>query len=115
MTAQLGRPVQVDNAGVGGETVATTVLRLKAALKTLKPDLVIWQVGTNDAVVGEDENSFRDSLLEGVSAIRAAKTPFVLLDPQSIPVSRTSLDTSNMCASSTISANATGRYLPATT
>lgn len=80
----LGRPVEVDNAGIGGETIAATVVRLKAALTT-KPDLVIWQVGTNDAVIGEDEGSFRASLLDGVSAIRAAKIPFVLLDPQFYP------------------------------
>ena len=81
----LGRPVEVDNSGVGGETVAKTVVRLKAALAASKPDLVIWQVGTNDAVIGEDEASFRASLLDGVAAIRAAKTPFVLLDPQFYP------------------------------
>ena len=81
----LGRPVEVDNSGVGGETVAKTVVRLKAALAAGKPDLVIWQVGTNDAVTDEDEASFRASLLDGVAAIRAAKTPFVLLDPQFYP------------------------------
>jgi lysophospholipase L1-like esterase len=80
----LGRPVEVDNAGIGGETIAATVVRLKAALAS-KPDLVIWQVGTNDAVIGEDEGSFRASLQDGVSAIRTAKIPFVLLDPQFYP------------------------------
>jgi len=81
----LGRRVDVDNAGIGGEVIATTVLRLEAALKTSKPDLVIWQVGTNDAVVGENEASFRASLQEGLLAIRAAHIPFVLLDPQFFP------------------------------
>jgi acyl-CoA thioesterase-1 len=80
----LGRPGEVDNAGIGGETIAATVIRLKAALAS-KPDLVIWQVGTNDAVIGEDEGSFRASLLDGVTAIRTAKIPFVLLDPQYYP------------------------------
>ncbi len=47
---------------------------------------MIWQVGTNDAVIGEDEGSFRASLLDGVSAIPArTKTPAVLLDPQFYP------------------------------
>ena len=84
LASLLGHPVEVDNAGIGGETIAATVVRLKAALAS-KPDLVIWQVGTNDAVIGEDEASFRSSLLEGVAAIRATKTPFVLLDPQFYP------------------------------
>jgi lysophospholipase L1-like esterase len=85
LTTLLGRPVEVDNSGIGGETIGATVVRLKAALQTSKPDLVIWQVGTNDAVVGEDEGSFRASLIDGVSALRAAHTPYVLLDPQFYP------------------------------
>jgi lysophospholipase L1-like esterase len=85
LTTLLGRPVQVDNAGIGGETIAATVVRLKAALASNKPDLVIWQVGTNDAVIGEDQASFRANLVEGVSAIRATKIPFMLLDPQFYP------------------------------
>ena len=85
LASLLGRPVEVDNSGVGGETVTATVIRLKVALATVKPDLVIWQVGTNDAVIGEDEAAFRASLLDGVEAIHAAKIPFVLLDPQFYP------------------------------
>ena len=50
-----------------------------------KPDLVIWQVGTNDAVINEDEASFRARLLQGIAAIRGAKVPFVLIDPQYYP------------------------------
>ena len=85
LSALLGRPVEVDNFGIGGETIDATVVRLKAAVKATKPDLVIWQVGTNDAVVGADEASFRAGLLEGVAALRAAKTPFVILDQQFYP------------------------------
>ncbi len=85
LTDLLRRPVRVENAGVGGETITATVVRLKAALESSKPDLVIWQVGTNDAVTGEDEAVFRENLTEGITAIRATKTPFVLLDPQFYP------------------------------
>ena len=84
----LGRPINVDNAGVGGETIMTTVKRLEAALSADKPDLVIWQVGTNDALTGEDEARFRSKLVEGVVAMLAAKVPFVLLDPQFFPGAR---------------------------
>ena len=85
LAAMLGRPVEVDNSGVGGETIGATVKRLEAALAAGKPDLVIWQVGTNDAVTDEDEGAFRGRLIEGVAAMRAAKVPFVLIDPQYYP------------------------------
>ena len=72
----------VKNAGVGGELAATTLQRLKAALKTGWPELVIWQVGTNDALVGVDEASFRATVESGIAAVRAAHVPLILVDPQ---------------------------------
>lgn len=85
LAAALGRAVVVRNAGVGGETVATTLERLKTALKTDRPDMVIWQVGTNDAVKGEDETRFRALVEDGVAAVKDAKTPLVLIDQQYYP------------------------------
>jgi lysophospholipase L1-like esterase len=72
----------VRNAGVGGELAATTLQRLKTALRTGWPELVIWQVGTNDALVGVDESSFRATLEAGIAAVRAANIPLLLVDPQ---------------------------------
>ena len=72
----------VRNAGVGGELAANTLQRLKAALKTGWPELVIWQVGTNDALVGVDEASFRATVESGIAAARGAHVPLLLVDPQ---------------------------------
>jgi acyl-CoA thioesterase I len=72
----------VRNAGVGGELAATTLQRLKAALKSGWPELVIWQVGTNDALVGVEESSFRATVEAGIAAVRAAHVPLLLVDPQ---------------------------------
>ena len=77
--------VVVENAGVGGETVAATLARLKALLKREKPDLIIWQVGTNDAVRGGDEATFRADIEKGVGMARDASVPLVLLDQQYFP------------------------------
>ena len=60
------------NAGVGGELAAKTLERLKSALKAGWARLVIWQVGTNDALVGVDETLFRATVQAGVAAARAA-------------------------------------------
>ncbi len=77
-----GIPAEVRNAGVGGELAAGAVQRLKAALKSGWPELVIWQVGTNDALAGVDEALFRATVESGIAAVRAAGVPVLLIDPQ---------------------------------
>ena len=65
-----------------GNSPPRTLQRLKAALKTGWAKLVIWQVGTNDALVGVDETLFRATVESGVEAARAAHVPLMLIDPQ---------------------------------
>jgi lysophospholipase L1-like esterase len=77
--------VTVVNAGRGGETAIQTIERLEAALKAEPFDLVIWQVGTNDAVNGVDEERFRSLLDQGISAAQRAGIPMILLDQQYFP------------------------------
>ena len=85
LAAALAQKVVVKNAGIGGETVAATLARLNSLLKQDKPDLVIWQVGTNDAVRGDDEAAFRAEMEEGVGMARKAGVPLILLDQQYFP------------------------------
>ncbi len=77
-----GVDFDVKNAGVGGELATKTLERLKRALKSGWARLVIWQVGTNDALVGVDEALFRATVKAGVAAAHAAAIPLVLVDPQ---------------------------------
>ena len=79
------RSIRVVNAGIGGETAAQTVARLEAALAKGGYDLVIWQVGTNDAVQDIDQDLFRATLERGIDAARQAATPLILVDPQYYP------------------------------
>lgn len=81
-----GTPVEVTNAGIGGETADQTLVRLAETLKRPdKPELVIWQVGTNDAITGGDEAAFRRRLEHGVALIRAAGSDLIILDQQYYP------------------------------
>jgi lysophospholipase L1-like esterase len=82
LTSLWGVSTEVHNAGVGGEIAATTLARLRTELSSDRPDLIVWQVGTNDAVSGVDLADFRATLEAGVSAARARHVPIILVDPQ---------------------------------
>ncbi|WP_407051371.1 SGNH/GDSL hydrolase family protein [Methyloraptor flagellatus] len=82
------RSVKVDvrNAGIGGETIDKTIVRLQLELERYKPDLVIWQVGTNDAITaGNSEAQFRTLIESGVRATRSRGVDMILIDPQYFP------------------------------
>ena len=61
-----GIDLEVINHGVAGEVAARTAERLRAAVESLQPDLVLWQVGTNDALAripaAEVEATVRDTV-----------------------------------------------------
>jgi lysophospholipase L1-like esterase len=85
LSKSAGLAAEVRNAGVGGELAARTLERLKSALRNGWAELVIWQVGTNDALVGVDERLFRATVESGVAAARAAGVRLLLMDPQFMP------------------------------
>ena len=74
--------MDVKNAGIRGELAVKTLAAAQNALKAGWAELVIWQVGTNDALVGVDEALFRATVESGVAAARAAGVPMLLIDPQ---------------------------------
>ncbi len=85
LTDQDGIAADVTNAGIGGELAAKTLPRLLGALKSGWARLVIWQVGTNDAITGVDETAFRATVERGVAATRTAGVPLLLVGPQFTP------------------------------
>jgi lysophospholipase L1-like esterase len=78
-----GTPVEVVNAGIGGETAIMTLARLTRELDRLKPDLVLWQVGTNDALIPTiSEADFETVVERGVAAVAAHGADIVMVDQQ---------------------------------
>jgi lysophospholipase L1-like esterase len=77
--------VEIVNAGIGGEIAPQTLTRLKTAVTERRYDLVIWQVGTNDAVTGGDLGAFRAMVAEGIATVKAAGASLAILDPQYFP------------------------------
>ena len=73
------------NRGVGGEEVPDMLARFDSAVVAAKPDLVLWQLGTN-SVIRDDKLSVQDtSIRDGLKKIRAIGADAVLIDPQFAP------------------------------
>jgi acyl-CoA thioesterase-1 len=84
-TRLAGVDVEVVASGVGGETAIGAEARMEGVLAKVKPDLVLWQIGTNDAARRIDVAQFRSAALEGLADIARAGVDAALLDPQYVP------------------------------
>jgi acyl-CoA thioesterase-1 len=78
-------PIEVVNRGVSGETAEATADRLRIEAALLRPDLVLWQVGTNDAVQRVSVESFERTVSETVAQLRKKKIDVVLVGLQYTP------------------------------
>ncbi len=90
LAAQLRRQypsadITVVNRGQGGEDAPEMMKRLQTAVLDMKPDLVIWQVGTNAVLRNLDPAETAKLVEEGVKRIQAAGADLVLVDPQYSP------------------------------
>ncbi|HVX78479.1 MAG TPA: SGNH/GDSL hydrolase family protein [Bradyrhizobium sp.] len=80
-----GAAITVLNRGVGGEDAPEMMKRLQTAVIDAKPDLVIWQVGTNAVLRNLDPVETQKQVNDGVARIQAAGADIVLVDPQYSP------------------------------
>jgi lysophospholipase L1-like esterase len=80
-----GADITVLNRGTGGEDAPQMMKRLQTSVIDMKPDLVIWQVGTNAVLRGLDPAETARLVSDGVALIQAAGADLVLVDPQYSP------------------------------
>jgi lysophospholipase L1-like esterase len=66
-------------------STAEMVNDLKKYLLDGKPNLVVWQTGTTDAIRGVDPDEFRAALEKGVSVLRTAGADAILVNMQYSP------------------------------
>jgi lysophospholipase L1-like esterase len=90
LAAQLHRQyptadITVINRGQGGEDAPEMMQRLQTSVLDMKPDLVIWQVGTNAVLRNLDPAETAKLVEEGVARIQAVGADLVLVDPQYSP------------------------------
>ncbi|MGY2050054.1 SGNH/GDSL hydrolase family protein [Methylobacterium sp. JK268] len=77
--------VTVLNRGIGGEHSDDMLARLDRDVLAAKPDLVIWQTGSNDPLRGVSLDHFREATRTGLTRMRAAGIDVVLMEPQWCP------------------------------
>lgn len=76
--------ITVINRGINGEEAADMMARLDDVL-TPKPDLVIWQLGTNTVLRNGSIPATSDILQSGIARIKATGADILLIDPQFAP------------------------------
>jgi lysophospholipase L1-like esterase len=77
------------------QTAADMGQNLEKALLDRKPDLVVWQTGTVDAMRGVDPESFRASLDDGIDHVVDAGADLILMNMQYSPRTETMISLSN--------------------
>lgn len=94
MKAELSRRhpslrINVINSGRILDTMGGMLARLDTDVLKYKPDLVVWQVGTNDVVWHGIARDAKQSLRRGVERLKKAHADVILMDLQDSPVVRT--------------------------
>ena len=77
--------ITVINRGVGGEEAPQMLARFPHDVIAEKPDLVLWQVGTNAVLRGRDVVNIAETIREGVGRLKTIGTDVILIDPQFAP------------------------------
>jgi lysophospholipase L1-like esterase len=80
-----GADITIINRGRGGEDAPQMMARLQSDVIDAKPDLVIWQVGTNAVLRDLDADEIARLVQDGIGRIQAAGADVVLVDPQYSP------------------------------
>ncbi len=80
-----GVPIDMINRGVSGEIAETTADRLRMEAALVKPDLVLWQLGTNDAVQRIPVDQFERTVSRTISILKRKKIDVVLVGLQYTP------------------------------
>ncbi len=73
------------NKGVGGEIAEQMLARFTRDVLPYRPQLVIWQTGSNQALRSGDMQGYENTVREGIARLKAAQIDIILMDPQYAP------------------------------
>jgi acyl-CoA thioesterase I len=77
-----GVDFDVFGSGIGGEIAEGQSARMKQTVEEVRPDLVLWQVGTNDALRHVDIGAFKACLRRTLTWLADNKFDVMMVDPQ---------------------------------
>ena len=80
-----GHGIRVLNRGVNGEEAANMLARFDDGVIAERPQLVLWQLGTNAVLRDHPLKQHHALVREGVEDLKAAGADVVLIDPQYAP------------------------------
>jgi lysophospholipase L1-like esterase len=80
-----GHDIIVLNRGVNGDEAGDMLARLDKDVLSERPDLVLWQVGTNSLLRDKAVLPHATLLHEGLARLKAVGADIVLIDPQYAP------------------------------
>jgi acyl-CoA thioesterase-1 len=78
--------VEIINSGRVGETITGSMARFQRDVIAYGPDLVVWQLGTNDVAWGGRADGLQDQVTEGVRMLKASNADVILMDLQYAPL-----------------------------
>ena len=81
-TALKGTDFDVIGRGMSGEAAQGAADRMKREVEEVKPDLVIWQVGTNDALRHVAIDNFKNCLKKTLAWLKEQHIDVILINPQ---------------------------------
>jgi hypothetical protein len=74
--------IKVVNRATAGQTAKQGLERIDRDILPLKPNLLMWETGTMEAVRGSDVDAFRETVRTGIDELRAAGVEVVLMNMQ---------------------------------
>ena len=79
--------ISITNSGRVGDTIPDNLARFERDVFAFKPDLVVWQLGTNDIAWGGRANDeLNNKIIQGVHALKARGADVILMDLQYAPM-----------------------------
>ena len=86
MRLQPALRVEVVNSGKNADTIAGNIARFAPDVFAHHPDLVVWQIGTNDFTWLDSTDNLQAKISSGVHMLRAGGAEVILMDQQYAPV-----------------------------
>lgn len=80
-----GLDVELIDRGISGELASNAATRIRTEVALAEPNLVLWQVGSNDALAQVPADEFRETVTETIQWLRRYNVDVVLVGMHYVP------------------------------